>query len=149
MKTTSTLDVSQEAFFDFLYLSIINDIKQSTQKNVSKDDITEGFEYKKTLANKMGRKGQVKVTLAELQPPTKYVAEFKSNQGINVISYEIESVNESQIKVTYTEEFIAADKLKDWNFKLLNFFYKKKSKKTIDATLKNIETYIKTKREEA
>lgn len=149
MRTTSTLKVSKEEFFDFLYLSIINDIKQSTQRNISKNEITEGFEYKKKLANKMGRKGEVKVTLAKLRPSTSYVAEFKSAQGVNVISYEIESINEEEIHVTYSEEFIAADKLKDWNFKLINFFYKKKSKKKIDTLLNNIETYITDKREEA
>lgn len=148
MEVNLDLDVNKEEFFEFIYESIIKDIEESTGKKLSKEDIIQGYKYDKNLKNKLGRAGNVEVTILEFVPYKKYVAEFKSNQGKNIISYEINNLNNEKINVTYFEDYIAPDKLKDWNFKLMNFFYKKKSMKRAESILKNIERYIKNKKEE-
>ncbi|NBI07205.1 DUF3284 domain-containing protein [Senegalia massiliensis] len=148
MEVNLDLDVNKEEFFEFIYESIIKDIEESTGKKLSKEDIIQSYKYDKNLKNKLGRAGNVEVTILEFVPYKKYVAEFKSNQGKNIISYEINNLNNEKINVTYFEDYIAPDKLKDWNFKLMNFFYKKKSMKRAESILKNIERYIKNKKEE-
>jgi len=148
MEVNLDLDVNKEDFFEFIYQSIIKDIEASTGSKLSKEDIIQGYKYDKKLKNKLGRTGDVGVTILEFDPYKKYVAEFKSNQGKNIISYNITSLNNGKINVTYSEDYIAPDKLKDWNFKLMNFFYKKKSVVRAESILKNIERYIKNKEEE-
>lgn len=148
MQVSLDLDVSKEEFFEFLYSSVINDIKESTGKTLSKEDIVKGYQYDKNLKNKMGREGEVKVTILEFEPYKKYIAEFESNQGKNIISYDVKSLNDGKVNVIYSEEYIAPDKLKAWNFKLVNLLYKKKSIKRAETILKNIERYIKNNRGE-
>lgn len=146
MEIDLELAISKEEFFEFLYDSIIHDVEESTGNLVSQEDIVEGFEYDKQLKTKIGRLGEASVILSTFRPYTKYVAEFISTQGKNITSYDITSLDDEKIRVTYKEDYIAADRLKSWNFKLLSFFYKNKNIKSAESRLKNIEGYIKNKR---
>lgn len=47
----------------------------------------------------------------------------------------------------YKEEFIGKTNSMDLNFKIMNFFYKKRSKKRAIRLIKSIETYIKSNKE--
>lgn len=145
MEINAILDVSQEAFFDFLYSSIIQDVKESTGQTISKKDVKSGYSYDKKLKTKVGKMGGAKVTIVAFKPYKKYRAEFTSNQGKNIISYQVERLEDNKIEVVYGEDFIAADKMKAWNFKLINLFYKKQSIKRAEAILENIEGYIHSK----
>lgn len=145
MEVTMDLKVSQETFFDFLVASIIQDIEQNTGKKITKADIKAGYSYDKKLKTKVGKMGSANVTIVTFEPNTQYVASFESNQGTNFISYKMKSLEVDKTNVIYTEEFIAADKPKEWNFKLVHFFYKKKSEKRAETNLKNIESYIHSK----
>nr|WP_300002023.1 DUF3284 domain-containing protein [Tissierella sp.] len=142
MQTDLKLDVSKEEFFDFLSASIIGDIKQSTGEELLKEDIAENYTYEKNIKNKMGRAGDVKVTIVDFKPFEKYRAKFTSFQGDNIIAYEIEELKDDQIHVTYSEDYIAADKMKALNFKLVNSLYKKRALSKSETILKNIESYI-------
>ena len=146
MEVNLLLNVTSEEFFDFLYESIINDIKESTNKTVTRKDIKGGYRYKKEMKNKMGRQGTATILIREFVPNKTYVAVFESNQGENIISYNVEELEENKIGVTYNEEYIASDKLKSWNFSLVNFFYKRKANKNAKNTLRRIESYIKANR---
>ncbi|MBS4535457.1 DUF3284 domain-containing protein [Clostridium sp. D2Q-14] len=146
MQVSLDLDVTKEEFFEFINDSLLQDIKTSTNREVSKEDIKKGYTYEKELKNKLGRAGDVEVNILEFEPCKEYIAEFKSNQGTNRISYNIKNLNDEKINVTYSESYIASDKLKDWNFKLMNLFYKKKSISRAESILKNIERYIKNKK---
>lgn len=146
MEIDLELEISKEEFFEFLYDSIIHDVEESTGKIISHEEVVEGFEYDKKLKTQVGRLGEASIILSEFKPYSKYVAEFRSNQGTNITSYEITSIEDQKISVKYIEEYIAADRMKSINFKLLNFFYKKKNIKTAENRLKNIEVYVKNKR---
>ena len=145
MEVTIDLNVSQEAFFDFLVTSIIQDIEQNTSTKILKADIKPGYSYAKKLKTKVGKMGSANVNIVAFEPNAHYAASFESNQGTNFISYQVKKLEADKINVTYIEEFIAADKLKEWNFKLVHFIYKKKSIQRAETNLKNIEAYILSK----
>ena len=148
MQTNLNLDVSKEEFFNFLSTSIIQDIETSTGIKIEKEDIVPNYTYDKTIKNKMGRAGDVKVTIVDYKPFEKYTAKFTSYQGENSISYYIEELKEDRINATYTEEYIAADKIKALNFKMINSLYKKRAISKSETILKNIENYIQNNRGE-
>lgn len=134
------LHVDINEFFKQLEISIAYDIEKATGKKVKP---YKGYKYKKVMKNKVGRKGDVEVIITELNAPKCYSASFKSINGINKISYIIEEVGEYCIDVTYREEFEGSSKTINTNFKLMQFFYKRRAKKRASRILRAIENYIK------
>ncbi len=141
------LNVSAKDFFSKIEESVIYDIEKSTGKKLVPRDIYNGFKYTKNLKNKLGRRGEVDVTITHFVSPKLYGANFKSAMGINTIYYNIEEVDDENIDVIYKEEFIGKTNSMDLNFKIMNFFYKKRSKKRAIRLIKSIETYIKSNKE--
>lgn len=142
MDVLLNLDVSSEEFFNFLTLSVVKDVKESTNKNISQKDIVKGFHYTKQLANKLKREGSAKVIIRRFVANEIYEAGFETNQGLNTITYEVETLDDNTIDVKYTEDYIASDKIKGWNYNLVNMFYEKRAKKKAIALIRNIEAYI-------
>ncbi|MGO1368484.1 MAG: DUF3284 domain-containing protein [Senegalia sp. (in: firmicutes)] len=142
MKVSLDLQVSKEEFFDFLYNSVIKDVKESTGKDLSKEDIVEGFKYEKILKTRVGELGEIKISLVEFNLYKKYKARYESKQGENIIEYDVNSLSDEKIKVIYREKYIAPDMIKALNFKIANFFNKKKTMQKAKNLLKNIESYI-------
>ncbi|MDN6161172.1 MAG: DUF3284 domain-containing protein [Atopostipes sp.] len=147
MEIKETLSVSAEEFFDFLYHSIILDIKESTGESLKRDEIIEGMTYSKTLTTKTGQTGEATVSLTTIQPNESYKASFNTTQGENITHYEVEELTDQQIEVTYREEYVASSWLKGLNFKLMNLFFKRRSKKQASERLYQIEKYLKNQRE--
>lgn len=148
MQVSLNLDVTKKEFFGFLSDSIIQDINENTGKKLLREEIFENYNYHKNMKNKMGRQGEVKVTIVEFKPCQIYTAKFQSNQGENIISYNIKELANKKINVTYIEDYIAPDKLKALNFKLVNLLYKKRAQLKSETILKNIENYIHNNRGE-
>lgn len=146
MEINQELAVSTKEFFDFLRQSIVVDVKNTSGKEIEKDDIYEGMTYHKELATKIGSTGEAKVTVSVFREPDEYVAEFDSNQGKNITRYQIEELGTEKIQVNYEEDFIAADRIKALNFKLVNLFYKKRAGKQASERLKQIENYLISQR---
>lgn len=143
VEVNERLYVSAEDFFTQIAESIAYDIKESTGKNIRTSQLHKGYSYTKTLKNKVGRQGNVKVTIAEFEYPKSYVAQFKSSTGVNMISYQIEVLDEDSIGVSYKESFEGDTKTHDANFKLVSFFYNRKAKKRAKNMLRSLEKYIK------
>lgn len=141
------LNVSARDFFSKIEESVIYDIEQSTGKKLVVRDIYNGFKYKKNLKNKLGRRGEVDVIITHFVSPRLYSASFKSAMGVNTICYNIEEVDDENIDVIYKEEFIGKTNTADLNFKVMNFFYKKRSKKRAIRLIRSIEAYIKSNKE--
>lgn len=135
------LYVEAADFFKHIAESVAYDISEATGKNVRVKQIHPGFTYKKTMKNKVGRKGDVEVDITEWNPPRIYKAEFKSYGGVNTLSYEIEELEDGRIGVTYTEDFQGKNRTSNWNFKLMNLFYKGKAKKRAVRLLRAVEKY--------
>lgn len=144
MEINEKLYVKAEDFFEQLADSIAYDITNSTGKKVRPKAITKGYSYTKKMKNKMGKNGEVKVTITDFEAPKIYAAKFESVQGINYLSYAIESFPDS-IGVTYSEGFEGKTTSKSLNYKLMSFFYNRKSKKKASKLLRAMEHYIKEK----
>lgn len=142
IKVKETLHVSAESFFYQLTKSAAFDVRMATGKKVTEKQLYEGYRYKKTMKNKMGRSGEVRVRITELKPPVRYSAEFKSAAGTNEISYDIEKLGEDKISVTYTEGFAGDTKSQDINYKIIGALYKRRAKKKTARKLHDIEAYI-------
>lgn len=141
MEISEKLYIKAEEFFDQIAESIAYDISNATGKKVRGKNITKGTSYTKKLKNKMGRKGEVKVTISEFERPRIYAARFESINGVNTLSYEIEDLGDS-IGVTYKEGFEGATKTKSLNNKFMTFFYKRGSAKKARKLMRAMEQYI-------
>lgn len=146
MEINEKLYVDADEFFNKMAESIAYDISESTGKKVRTKQITKGYSYTKKLKNKMGRKGEVKVTITDFESPRIYAAKFDSINGINYLSYEIEKFDDA-IGVTYREDFEGASISKKLNYKIMTFFYNRGSKKKARRLLRAMEQYIIQSRE--
>ena len=142
IEVKETLKVSAEAFFDQLVKSVAYDICTSTGKQITEEQIHQGYCYEKKMNSKLGQTRNVKVKITDFTVPVCYGAKFKSVAGTNIIRYTIEPLNEKEIMVTYTEDFKGESKSQDLNYSLMGAFYKRKAKKKTIRRLHDIENYI-------
>lgn len=142
MEVDARLNVSSEEFFDFLKQSIVSDVNEHTDEAIGVENLHKGFTYWKNLKNKVGQKGDTKVSLAIFNPNKEYEAVFESNQGQNIINYKVHEVDDFFVDVQYSEDYVAADKMKKLNFNIVNFFYQRRARKKAQRVLENIEAYI-------
>lgn len=125
---------------DQLYDAILDSI--SYEAKISKKKVVKGFSYTKEMKTKMSAKGNILVTIEDLEENRIYAARFSSAQGENYLKYEINEIDENKIEVTYTEGFEGSSKSKTLNYKLLNSFYRRSFNKKTNTTLENIENWI-------
>ena len=145
MELKVNMDVSADEFFNVLAESIIYDIKESTNKTITRDKIRKGYSYTKTLKTRLGKDGKVKVTIKDFDD-SKYVASFLSSQGENIVSYEVEELDDKSLNVKYTEAFIGDSKMKSANFSIMSFLFKRGNKKRGYKSLNQIENVIISRR---
>lgn len=148
MEVCEKLYVKAEDFWATLETSLAYDITQATGKNVRPKQIKKGYSYTKTLKNKTGRKGSVKVTITDFEQPVKYAAKFESRNGVNYITYAIEQLDADHIGVTYREDFEGATGTKAVNFKIMSLFYNRGAKKKATRLLRAIEKNIQEQKKE-
>ncbi|BAK81410.1 DUF3284 domain-containing protein [Candidatus Arthromitus sp. SFB-rat-Yit] len=141
------LNVSAKDFFSKIEESVIYDIEQSMGKKMVVSDIRNGFKYTKNLKNKLGGRGEVEVVITHFASPKMYSANFKSASGVNTICYIIDEIDDENIDVIYKEEFVGKTGTANLNFKIMNFFYKKRSRKRASKRIRYIESYIKSNKE--
>lgn len=130
-----------DAYFKVLEASLLNDYNEATQEEHASDVLKSGLTYQKTLRNRFGNEGKVVVTIDRYEP-NHYSASFKSAQGINQLSYDLEPMNENEFEVTYKEDFISESKSKNLNYSLMSKLYNRSSKKKINLMLDAIERMI-------
>ena len=100
MKVSMELNVSDKEFYDLMMKSLKEEVKNVTKKNL---ELKEGLKYKKKSAQRKGIGSEITVHIKRLIPNTLYEATFVTAIDHTTISYKIESLNESKIKVTYEE----------------------------------------------
>lgn len=145
MQVITKLNVNIDEFFDFLEKSIKFDIKNATNADLS--EITPGFSYKKELKNAFNQSGEVESIIENYIRNDCYISKIISNQGVNSILYKVVKIDDENIELEYTEEFISNKKLNDANFKLVSKIFEKSLKKRINLRIKNIELSIKAQKE--
>lgn len=125
MKVSMELNVSDKEFYDLMMKSLKEEVKNVTKKNL---ELKEGLKYKKKSAQRKGIGSEITVHIKRLIPNTLYEATFVTAIDHTTISYKIESLNESKIKVTYEEiyeiflqrKFLFGDKKWQKNSRLKN-----------------------------
>lgn len=118
MKVSMELNVSDKEFYDLMMKSLKEEVKNVTKKNL---ELKEGLKYKKKSAQRKGIGSEITVHIKRLIPNTLYEATFVTAIDHTTISYKIESLNESKIKVTYEEiyENVSSKEIPAWKQKWL------------------------------
>ena len=138
MLFTKLLSVTKDDFFDAMVTSICYDIEASTGKTMKKENLKDGYTYKKN----MGKNKTATVVIEKLEQGKTYKATFSNSQGCTTLAYEITEIEEDLIEVSYSEEFESTSKLKQWNYALLSPLYVRKTRKRTMRLLEQMELYI-------
>lgn len=136
------LEVTPEELFDVITASVLYDIKESTGKNVKRDQLHDNYTYKKKLKSKMGKEAGVKVTISKFEYPVVYEAKFESASGNNMMRYEVERLEHDHSGLAYIEDFEGSGKMAAMNGWLVGLVYNHKAKKDIKKRLRAMEKNI-------
>lgn len=141
MKVSVELNVSDKEFYDVMMKSLQEELNHVSKKKL---ELKEGLKYKKKSAQRKGIVSEITVYIKKLVPNELYVATFNTAIDHTVISYKIEALDESKIRVTYEEvyENISSQNVPAWKQKMAEKQSSKKAKKM----LKEIEKFILNER---
>lgn len=143
MKIEMKMKVSAISLYNIIINSVVNEIQQIVNPEITIHDIKPGYSFKKKLMNKLGREEVSTVTILKNEKAHLYEAEFINNRGTNTISYRIEEIDTNTIRVIYYETYKGIHKTRDLNFMILQFLYTRKSRKAILRRLSLIERTIR------
>lgn len=141
MKVSVELNVSDKEFYDVMMKSLQEELNHVSKKKL---ELKEGLKYKKKSTQRKGVGSEITVQIKRLVPNELYVATFNTAIDHTVISYKIEALDESKIRVTYEEvyENISSQNIPAWKQKMAEKQSSKKAKKM----LKEIEKFILNER---
>lgn len=141
MKVSVELNVSDKEFYDVMMKSLQEELNHVSKKKL---ELKEGLKYKKKSAQRKGIGSEITVYIKKLVPNELYVATFNTAIDHTVISYKIEALDESKIRVTYEEVYknISSQNVPAWKQKMAEKQSSKKAKKM----LKEIEKFILNER---
>ena len=137
MKVSVELNVSDKEFYDLMMKSLKEEIRNVSKKNL---ELKEGLKYKKKSAQRKGIGSEITVHIKRLIPNTLYEATFVTAIDHTTISYKIESLSESKIRVIY--ENVSSKEVPAWRQKMAEKQSVKKSKKMF----KEVEKFILNER---
>lgn len=141
MKVSVELNVSDKEFYDVMMKSLQEELNHVSKKKL---ELKEGLKYKKKSTQRKGVGSEITVQIKRLVPNELYVATFNTAIDHTVISYKIEALDESKIRVTYEEvyENISSQNVPAWRQKMAEKQSSKKAKKMFKA----IEKFILNER---
>lgn len=141
MKVSVELNVSDKEFYDVMMKSLQEELNHVSNKKL---ELKEGLKYKKKSTQRKGVGSEITVQIKRLVPNELYVATFNTAIDHTVISYKIEALDESKIRVTYEEvyENISSQNVPAWRQKMAEKQSSKKAKKMF----KEIEKFILNER---
>lgn len=141
MKVSVELNVSDKEFYDVMMKSLQEELNHVSKKKLV---LKERLKYKKKSAQRKGIGSEITVYIKKLVPNELYVATFNTAIDHTMISYKIEALDESKIRVTYEEvyENISSQNIPARKQKMAEKQSSKKAKKM----LKEIEKFILNER---
>lgn len=141
MKVSVELNVSDKEFYDVMMKSLQEELNHVSKKKL---ELKEGLKYKKKPTQRKGVGSEITVYIKKLVPNELYVATFNTAIDHTMISYKIDALNESKIKVTYEEvyENVSSQNVPAWRQKMAEKQSSKKAKKMF----KEIEKFILNER---
>lgn len=147
MEVEVKIKATAAEMFDLLMNSAKHDIEQATGEEILLDDLVSGYTYEKKLVNKLGSEGNATGTLAKIEKPHIYEAEFSTIRGVNKLSYELKPLEDGYLNVIYKEHYEPISKNAELNFKFTNFFYKNSVKKRMVRMIYMMEAHIRNSNE--
>lgn len=130
MKIEKTLNVPSPVFFDKIIDSVIFDIRKATGKTVSRKQLA-GYEYVKEFS----ASSRAKIKIEEVIENQVYQFRTETTKNEFVVRYDLETINEKQTKVIYTETMKSFGILQQMNDMLLGtilgYFKRKQFKKML------------------
>lgn len=141
MKISVELNVSDKEFYEVMMKSLQEELKNVSKKKL---ELKEGLKYKKKSAQRKGIGSEITVHIKRLVPNKLYEATFVTAIDHTTISYKIESLSESKIRVTYEEiyENVSSKEVPAWRQKMAEKQSAKKSKRMF----KEVEKFILNER---
>lgn len=137
MKIVKELNVSREAYFDLLKRYLLKDLRRTVSRSLKQRDLVEGFKFDK----KYQMKNETFIshqTIEKMRYGEAYRLKMTIPKGVQIISHQIEKLDENRIKVTY-EEIVDAHGL---SLKLKKLFKHRKNKQQMQLILEQMETEI-------
>ena len=129
-KIERTTERSKSSLFDKIIDSVIFDIRKATGKTVSRKQLA-GYEYVKEFS----ASSRAKIKIEEVIENQVYQFRTETTKNEFVVRYELETINEKQTKVIYTETMKSFGILQQMNDMLLGtilgYFKRKQFKKML------------------
>jgi len=148
MRVEVKIKATAEELYSLLMNSAKHDIERATGQDISFEELVTGYTYKKKLTNKIGKEANATGVLTKIEKPHIYEAEFTSGRGVNRIAYHLEPLEAGYLNVTYSEAYEPATKNAEINFKIVNFFYKKSTRKRMTNMIQMMEAHIQNEKAE-
>jgi len=137
------MNVSSNEYFAFINEHLLNELPKSMKKKIQPSDIKKGLKYRQTYKLK-GGDFVSKKEIIDFEYGKIYRLQMEVPDGYQYISHTVDTLDDTQIEVTYEESI-------DTKKSSTNFFHKLRSssnKKQMKQRLKAMEEYIINKREE-
>lgn len=144
MEITKIYEASPERFFNLLRDSFKTDYQSNTKKYIKSSDIKPGLKFTKSFGT--NNKNSVLVEVEEMTFPKHYKIKLKSSRGTNIIQYIIEQQNETEIAVTYCEEYVNVGVFTKLNNMILSPFFKKKLQQRMTDQVDHLIEYSNSER---
>jgi hypothetical protein len=141
MKITRVLKVTEKEFYDFLEDSLLSDIYQCTNKNLSVESIQKGLKYSKHDKDAFTR---IDISILDYKRGVSYKSEIKSMADTITISYETEVVDDG-LKILFNQNFESFESKK--HNKFMRLFSEAVYYGRMTDTLYDIQNKIINKRE--
>ena len=149
MKVEVKIKATADELYSLLMSSAKHDIERATGQEISLDELVSGYTYKKKLTNKLGKEASATGVLTMIDRPHTYEAAFTTSRGVNKVAYHLEPLEEGYLNVIYSEAYDPVSKNAEINFKIVNFFYKRSTRKRMIRLIRMMEAHIQKEKEEA
>ena len=147
MEVEVKIKATADELFSLLMDSVKHDVEQATGQDISLEELVSGYTYKKKLTNKLGKEANATSVLTKIEKPHIYEAEFTSGRGVNRIAYQLDPIEDGYLNVIYREEYEPVNKTAEINFKVVNFFYKRSTRKRMTRLIHMMEAHIQNEKD--
>lgn len=144
MEITKVYQANPEKFFNLLRDSFKTDYQANTKKMIKNSDIKPGLKFTKSFGT--NNQHSVVVEVEEMTFPDHYKIKLNSSRGTNIIQYVIDPQNQTEIAVTYREEYVNVGVFTKLNNLILSPFFKKKLQRRMTDQVDHLIEYSNSER---
>ncbi|CQR25052.1 hypothetical protein BN1356_01395 [Streptococcus varani] len=137
---TKLCSLPARAIFKAITKSLVDDYVQNTKESLKEEDLRPGLSYIKYFGNK--NQSSSKVTLTALDSPNLYEVVFSTNRGKQTISYQLESISDTETQICYSQKVEQGTFAQKTNDFIAGLFFKKGLERKIEAQLTALVNYV-------